>query len=169
MRILWAPWRIKYIRNVDKVKGCFICNYWNTPENDRQNLVLFRGRSYIILMNAFPYINGHLMVAPSRHVGNLEDLSDEELSDLFSGVRLAVKVIKRAMNPDGLNIGINIGRAAGAGLEGHLHVHVMPRWVGDHNFVSTVAETRVIGQALRETYEELLSALNELLEVESDE
>jgi len=162
MRLLWAPWRIKYIKTIDKNKGqCFICDYVRNPDSDDENLVLYRSEHSLILMNAFPYINGHIMVAPKRHVRDLEELSLEEGTDLFLTLQLALKALKRAMRPDGFNIGVNLGRAAGAGLDSHLHVHVIPRWVGDHNFMATLAETRVISQSLREAYERLLSTYSE--------
>ncbi len=166
MRRLWAPWRIEYIRHGVKSETCFICDYVKHKEDDENNLVLFRTRSSIVLLNAYPYTNGHLMVAPVRHVGCLTLMSDDELTDMMRATRLAVKVLKRALRPDGFNVGINIGRSAGAGLADHLHVHIVPRWYGDNNFMSVIAETRLINQALRETYCELRDALQSEIEQE---
>lgn len=169
MRILWAPWRIQYIRSIGTKKSqCFICDYVRAPEDDERNLVLYRSKHSIVLMNAFPYINGHVMVAPLRHVANLEDLTLEEGADLFQTLQLVVRALKLAFKPDGLNVGVNLGRAAGAGLEKHLHVHVIPRWIGDHNFISTLADTRVIGQSLREAYEEIRKAMRTILREETE-
>ncbi len=163
MKLLWAPWRIKYIKGISKNKGCFICDYVH-GDDDEGNLVLYRTEDSIALMNAYPYTNGHVMVAPKRHVASLTDLSPSELADLFSLVSLMLKALKQALNPHGFNVGINIGRSAGAGLEEHMHVHIVPRWFGDVNFMTTLADTRVINQSLKESYEEIRNAIRTLVE-----
>ena len=161
MKHLWAPWRIKYIL-VEKPRGCIFCT--KPKENrDRENLILYRGKNAFIIMNAFPYNSGHVMIAPYRHVPSLENLNDEELLELSKLVNLSLKVIRESMKPDGFNIGVNIGRAAGAGIEDHVHVHVVPRWVGDTNFMPVLSDTKVIPEALEETYDRLKKALEKVL------
>jgi len=160
MRNLWAPWRIKYIRMNKKSKGCFLCEY--IKENrDRENLILYRGKKAFIIMNKYPYNNGHLMVAPYRHVKSIEDLFEEEISEIFKLLILCKKALDEEMNPNGFNIGLNIGRAAGAGEE-HLHFHIVPRWVGDTNFMPVISDTKVISQSLLELYDKLKPIINRL-------
>ena len=161
MKQLWAPWRIKYIL-MEKPQGCIFCE--KPKENkDKENYILYRGKTAFIILNAFPYNSGHLMIAPYRHVPSLEHLNDEELLEISKLITLSLKFIRRAMNPDGFNIGVNIGRAAGAGIEEHVHVHVVPRWVGDTNFMPVLADTKVIPEALDATYDKLKRALEEVL------
>jgi len=126
-----------------------------SEDRDEENLILFRGERSFIIMNRYPYNNGHLMIAPNRHVGDLLQLSDDELIELVKMVKLAVKALKSEYNPDGFNIGLNLGRAAGAGLEDHLHIHVIPRWVGDTNFMPIISETKTIPELLTESYSRL--------------
>jgi len=126
-----------------------------SEDRDEENLILFRGERSFIIMNRYPYNNGHLMIAPNRHVGDLLQLSDDELIELIKTVKLAVKALKSEYNPDGFNIGLNLGRAAGAGLEDHLHIHVIPRWVGDTNFMPIISETKTIPELLTESYSRL--------------
>jgi len=126
-----------------------------SEDRDEENLILFRGERSFIIMNRYPYNNGHLMIAPNRHVGDLLQLSDDELIELVKTVKLAVKALKSEYNPDGFNIGLNLGRAAGAGLEDHLHIHVIPRWVGDTNFMPIISETKTIPELLTESYSRL--------------
>ncbi len=150
---LWAPWRIEYVR-MEKMDGCIFCRF--PKENgDEKNLILHRGNHAFIIMNNYPYNPGHVMVAPYRHVGNVEDLRAEEVLEIYELVSLAVKAIKRTMNPQGFNIGINVGKVAGAGIEGHVHVHIVPRWNGDTNFMPVLSDTKVIVQGIRENYREL--------------
>lgn len=160
MEQIFAPWRIKYIKS-EKHEGCIFCDF--PKENkDKEHLILFRGKHCFVIMNTYPYNPGHVMVAPYRHVPSLEDLTDEELLDLMKLVRLMIKTIKTAMNPDGFNVGINLGRVAGAGVEDHVHIHIVPRWNGDTNFMPVLADVKVIPQALEETYEELKKALDKI-------
>ncbi len=164
MKVLWAPWRIEYIRS-PKHDGCIFCDF--PKENrDRERLILYRGKHSFIIMNNYPYNPGHIMVAPYRHVGEWENLSDDEIMDMMRLTKLAVRAIKEAMNPDGFNIGVNIGSVAGAGVVGHVHIHVVPRWNGDTNFMPVIADTRVIPQAIRETYDELKAAIDRLIKNE---
>ena len=156
MKILWAPWRIKYI--LGKKEGCIFCN--KIEENkDKENYVLLRGKTAFAMLNTFPYNNGHLMVAPYKHVPDFDDLDESELGELMRLVKKCTQVLKKALKPQGFNIGANVGKAAGAGVEGHIHIHVVPRWGGDTNFIYTVGETKIIPETLDDTFNKLLSAL----------
>lgn len=147
---LWAPWRLDYVQALGQGEApvCFLCEYAASPASDAENLVVGRRGSAFVVMNRFPYTNGHLLVAPLSHKADLADLSDGETSDLWQLTRDAKLVLADALNPHGFNIGINLGRCAGAGLPGHLHVHIVPRWDGDTNFMSVVGDVRVIPQSL---------------------
>jgi ATP adenylyltransferase len=147
---LWAGWRSQYVETAGTAEGCVLCRVLEADE-----YVVWRGAHCAAILNAYPYTSGHLMVMPVRHVGDIEALEADETSELWSGVRDAVIALKAAYSPDGLNVGINIGRVAGAGVPGHFHVHALPRWNGDTNFMGTVAETRVLPEALPVTYEKV--------------
>ena len=153
MEQIWAPWRIKYIR-MEKPRGCILCEK-PRQDNDALNYILYRGDKNFVIMNSYPYITGHLMIAPYRHVANLEELTDEELHEHFQIVSRSIRLLRQVFNPDGFNIGINIGKVAGAGIEDHVHTHVVPRWQGDTNFMPVLSSIRVIPEALAETYEKL--------------
>ncbi len=160
MKQLWAPWRMEYILGEDKPAGCIFCPW---PDEDLQaRLILFSGRLTRIMMNKFPYINGHLLVSPLRHVPGLIDLTPEELLDLMLKVRQSLEMLKKAMNPHGFNVGLNLGVVAGAGVESHVHFHIVPRWQGDTNFVPVFAEVRVIPEHFQATYQKLLPYFREL-------
>jgi len=164
MKILWAPWRIKYILSAKKkAESCFICEAYR-DSNLRERLVLFKGENTIVLMNKYPYNTGHLLVAPSRHVATLNELSSAEICSLGMAVKTSIEVLKETLHPDGFNIGINLGRVAGAGLEDHVHIHIVPRWNGDTNFMPVIAETKVIPESLRDTYEKLLRSAGKISE-----
>ncbi len=160
MERIWAPWRMEYITSTkDPLNaGCFLCV---DQQEDEKALVLTRVGKAFMIMNKFPYSNGHIMVVPVRHVGRLDELTDEELLDMMRLVRTASSLLKDVMSIDGLNVGINMGRAAGAGLEEHLHIHVVPRWFGDTNFMPVMGETRVISEHLYESYRRLKERLGE--------
>jgi ATP adenylyltransferase len=153
MKQIWAPWRIKYIR-MEKAKGCFLCEKPG-QDSDAQNYLLYRGKKNFVILNSFPYNPGHLMIAPYRHVATIEELTREELHEHFEIVSRSLKVLRKAFNPAGFNIGINTGKVAGAGLEEHVHTHVVPRWQGDTNFMPVLSDVRVVPEALAETYERL--------------
>ena len=155
MKHIWAPWRIEYIR-MEKSKGCILCEK-PRENNDALNYILYRGEKNFVILNSYPYNPGHLLVAPYRHVDNLEELADEELHEHFEIVRRGVKLLKQVFNPGGFNLGINIGAIAGAGIVGHFHTHIVPRWSGDANFMPVIAEARVLPEALAGTYEKLKS------------
>ena len=155
---LWAPWRIKYIQGLGEnssENGCFICHNQENPQDDDENLVLWRMPNSIVILNRFPYNNGHLLIAPSRHIPDLGETTDEELLEMFKLVIESQKALSHAIKPHGFNVGMNFGRCAGAGLPGHLHVHVVPRWDGDTNFMSICSDTKVISQSLTELLERL--------------
>ena len=161
---LFAPWRMEYIRTLDKPGKCFLCEAAadDLPEAERRRrLVLWTTPLSIVLMNHYPYTNGHLLIAPRAHKAELEDLTDEEHLDLQKQTAACVKLLKRGVSAQGFNIGINLGKVAGAGLPGHVHQHVVPRWGGDTNFMGVVGEVRVVPQALSQLYEELMSVANE--------
>jgi len=151
---LWAPWRIAYIKRAKKEKGCLFCRVFKS-RRDAQNLLVLRSKLSLALLNRYPYNTGHLMAAPVRHAKSLELLSRAELLDLMLMVNRAKRLLDRVMRPQGYNIGINVGRAAGAGIVGHLHVHIVPRWIGDVNCMPSIAGTKVISQSLEELYREL--------------
>ncbi len=153
MKVLWAPWRMEYILGEDKPKGCIFCP--EPGEDPASRLVLFSGHLTRIMMNKYPYINGHLLISPLRHVAGLEDLTHAELLDLQLKLRESLEILRQVMRPDGFNVGLNLGIVAGAGVESHLHFHVVPRWNGDTNFIPVFAEVRVIPEHFRQTYERL--------------
>jgi ATP adenylyltransferase len=155
---LWAPWRMGYIKSAKDEKECIFCEAANAQDL-RSRYVLLKGKLSFIIMNLYPYNNGHLMVSPIRHTASLTDLTDEELLEMMRHVKLSVKVIKQSLNPDGFNVGLNLGRVAGAGIEDHLHVHVVPRWRGDTNFMTVISETRVLPETIDQSYEKLLNAI----------
>lgn len=156
MKILWAPWRMKYIRRFEDKEdnGCIFCRGIQ-QNNDRENLILYRGKHCFVILNKYPYNSGHLMIAPLRHIGELEKLSEEELNELMRLTVLCVKILKKEYRPSGLNVGVNIGRAAGAGIEDHIHLHIVPRWVGDTNFMPIISETKIMPELPLETYNRL--------------
>ena len=153
MERIWAPWRIEYIERA-KEGGCILCQK-PRENNDEANFILYRGQNNFIILNAFPYNPGHLMVAPYRHIANLQDLTDNEIKEHLDVVKRAVKLLTEVLKPAGFNIGLNIGKVAGAGIEYHLHTHIVPRWQGDVNFMPVLSDTRVISEALAATYKKL--------------
>jgi ATP adenylyltransferase len=155
MKVLWAPWRMEYISSDNKKGECIFCP-GDDRSQDEQRLILCIGSLSIVLMNRFPYINGHLLTAPLRHVSTLDELSTEEKVDLITKVEKSIDVLKKVLNPEGFNVGLNLGKAAGAGVEDHLHFHVVPRWIGDTNYMTTCGEVRVISEHIQETYQKLL-------------
>lgn len=150
-RPLWAPWRIEYINSSEDKSTCFLCSYKNPSKQKNEYLVVKRGKFAFVILNAFPYNSGHLMIAPYEHIKEIEKLKRQvryEIMDLSIESKL---VLEKTMKPDGFNIGFNLNRAAGVGLEGHLHLHIVPRWIGDTNFMPVLDNTRVVSQALRDT------------------
>ena len=152
-QVLWAPWRLDYILG-PKPDACVFC-VPKTPEEDEERLILYRGGLAYVLMNKFPYNNGHLMVAPYRHVSCITDLSEAESGEVMTLVRQSVAVLKQAFRPHGVNAGLNLGEAAGAGIAAHLHFQIVPRWNGDNSFMAVFGETHVIPEHLSSTYTRL--------------
>lgn len=161
---LWAPWRMPWIReSSDGVSDCFICDAIQAAqEEDRERLLLYKGEEALIIMNRYPYSNGHMMVAPLRHLSDPRQLTPSEFAEVGLLTQLGLSALEAVMHPHGFNIGWNIGRISGAGLEQHLHQHIVPRWSGDTNFMPVVGGTKVISQDLWETYDELKEALETL-------
>ncbi len=153
MEHIWAPWRIEYIQ-MEKPQGCIFCDK-SSQNDDALNYILYRGDKNFVIMNSYPYNPGHLMIAPYQHTANLEELADEELHEHIKIISRSIELLKKAFNPDGFNIGMNIGRIAGAGIADHFHTHIVPRWSGDTNFMPVVADTKVVNQAIGETYQKL--------------
>ena len=153
MERIWAPWRIQYIRQ-EKPEGCILCEKPG-QKKDTQNYILYCGDKNFVILNTYPYNPGHLMVAPYRHVANIEELTEEERNEHFEMVSRSVRVLRQVFNPGGFNIGINAGKVAGAGIDEHFHTHIVPRWQGDTNFMPVLADIRVVPEALTETYQKL--------------
>ncbi len=162
MDVLWAPWRLQYIVQArDQADDtCFICSAVSSSD-DRANLVVHRTALSVVILNKFPYNNGHLLIAPKTHKAEPGELDDAELLDLMHTMQRMLTVLRKVLTPDGFNVGLNLGRVAGAGLPGHLHWHVVPRWQGDTNFMPVVADTKVISQSLEALYGLLADALSD--------
>lgn len=160
MKYLWAPWRMEYIEKPQTQEGCIFCNQDGGTDGP-DNLVLFRrSRSYVIL-NRFPYTNGHMMIVPNDHVPSLTDLDEATLTELIILTRDAIEVLRQVYGAESFNVGVNIGESAGAGIADHVHIHVVPRWAGDTSFMSTTASARVIPESLEKTYTRLKSSWQE--------
>jgi ATP adenylyltransferase len=155
MKVLWAPWRMEYILTDQEKGGCIFCP-GDDRSQDEARLILYVGSMSMVVMNRFPYINGHLLVAPVRHGPDLEFLSDGEMLDLLKMVRISIAILKKEIGPEGFNVGLNLGRVAGAGVEEHVHFHIVPRWSGDTNYMTVFGEVRVIPEHIEETYRKLL-------------
>jgi ATP adenylyltransferase len=151
---LWSPWRYSYVSACGTPGGCIFCDK-PAEQDDESNLIVHRGRLCYVLLNLYPYTNGHLMVAPFAHVAEFEELDAETAAELVALAQASVRHLKSVYKPHGLNVGMNLGECAGAGVAGHLHMHVLPRWVGDANFMTVVGETRVMPEDLSETYRKL--------------
>ena len=157
MKTMWAPWRMEYILS-EKDENCIFCEALSLTDD----LTLYKGNITMVMMNKFPYINGHLLVAPVRHVSTLEELNKQEMTELMATVEKSVTILKSVMNPDGFNIGLNLGKVAGAGVEEHLHFHIVPRWFGDVNALTVFGDVRVIPEHIKTTYTNLKPSFDEL-------
>ncbi|MCK4716735.1 MAG: HIT domain-containing protein [Candidatus Marinimicrobia bacterium] len=153
MKRIWAPWRIEYIKG-PKEEGCFFCKY-SQENNDRKRLIVHRGKKSFIIMNYYPYNNGHLMITPYEHISDFDDLDDQTKLEMMNYINVCTKALKEKLRAEGFNIGINIGQVAGAGVKDHLHIHVVPRWNGDTNFMPTIGSIKVISQGLEDTWKSL--------------
>jgi ATP adenylyltransferase len=162
MEHIWAPWRREFILQGGKHTECFLCL---KPREDRDgaNFILHRGKLNYILLNAYPYNPGHLMVTPYRHVGDLTELDENEAKEHIELVKLSVKLLKHSIKPAAFNVGMNLGKIAGAGVDDHIHTHVVPRWQGDTNFMPVISETKVLSEALAQSYQVLCAGLKEVL------
>jgi ATP adenylyltransferase len=154
---LWSPWRYRYVSAAEPAADCIFCAKSQESE-DEKNLILYRGKHNFILLNLFPYTSGHLMIAPYAHVATLEDAAEDIVTEMMLLTRLSQAKLREAYRAPGFNAGMNIGSSAGAGIAGHIHMHVLPRWPGDVNFMTTVGETRVLPEDLEETYRKLSAA-----------
>ncbi len=164
---LWAPWRMLYIEGIGggKTEGCIFCE--KPQENsDEKNFIVRRGKTCYIIMNIFPYNNGHLMVAPYLHTAQFSDLDSQTRLEMFDLAGSAMEAIQNTMRPDGFNMGMNIGRTAGAGIADHLHLHLVPRWNGDTNFMPVIGCTKVISEALEDSYQKIRTAMRKIIKRE---
>ena len=159
---LWAPWRMKYIRTMvdGEDEGCIFCTKPGR-NNDRENLILYRGEYSFVIMNLYPYNNGHLLIVPYQHVPDIGDVDQETSRELWELTVRSRNVLGQAFKPDGFNIGINLGRTAGAGIDQHVHIHIVPRWNGDTNYLPVIGETKVISQSLNEAYDCLVDCFSD--------
>ncbi len=158
---LWAPWRMEYIRSLREEEpdgGCFLCRYWAAPDADAAHHVVWRGKTAFACLNRFPYTNGHLLICHAAHKGDFGELSVDELTEMSALLRDGVALLRTVLTPHGFNIGYNLGRCAGAGLPGHLHAHIVPRWNGDTNFMPVLGQVRVIPDSLDAIWQELTTA-----------
>jgi len=160
---LWAPWRMEYILSFKdgEKQPCIFCERFR-KKDDKENLILYRRTYSFVIMNRFPYNSGHLMIVPYKHSGNLQDLANEENIELMKVLQLSQRVLTEVMKPQGFNIGMNLGRVGGAGVENHLHWHIVPRWNGDTNYMPVIGETKVISEALHKTYDKLKAAFDKI-------
>lgn len=161
MEKLWAPWRMEYIENGCKMEGCLFC-VLSARDNDKESLILHRGETAFVMLNSFPYNSGHLMVASYKHTADLYEFEDEELLEAGLLVRYSMRLLKACMQPDGFNVGMNLGKSAGAGVIDHAHWHIVPRWDGDTNFMPVTAGAKVLPQSLEATYDKLKRCMQEL-------
>lgn len=157
MDTLWSPWRMKYITNYDKPGECVFCTAPKLSDGP-ENLIIHRGQTAYVILNRFPYTSGHLMIVPFDHQNSIETLTAETRCEMMELVNEAIKVMRKVYKPQGFNVGINLGSAAGAGIAEHVHIHIVPRWSGDTNFMSTVGETRVLPEELEKTLAQLSEA-----------
>ncbi len=160
MKRLWSPWRMQYLTE-ERPRGCVFCVVTEALERDAENLILWRGERAFVMLNRYPYNSGHLMVIPYAHVASLEDLPLETLTEMMLLVNRSLAALRRAMSPEAFNVGANLGHAAGAGIAEHVHLHVVPRWEGDTNFMPVLADVRVVPELLADTYYKVRAALEE--------
>jgi ATP adenylyltransferase len=158
MDYLWTPWRYAYVSTAEKTEGCVFCNAVKAGA-DEKNLIVHRGRRCFVILNAYPYTPGHVMVVPYEHLDELQKLPSEAANEMMALAQRMETVLRELYHPDGINLGMNIGKAAGAGIAGHIHMHVLPRWVADANFMSVVCETRVLPETLEETWKRMTKAM----------
>jgi ATP adenylyltransferase len=165
---LWSPWRSRYIESFaeetkvsKEAEQCLFCRVLSETDKDEENLIVRRGTTCFIMLNLYPYNSGHLMIVPHTHTGELSGLSRDELTEIMLCSQQCIKALNDALHPQGFNIGMNIGRVSGAGIDGHIHMHMVPRWNGDTNFMPVLSETRIISIAIEETYNKIREGLRE--------
>ena len=158
MDYLWTPWRYAYVSTAEKVSSCVFCDAVNAGDDEKVRIV-YRGQHCFVILNAFPYTPGHVMIVPYAHLDELQKLPSEAASEMMALSQRMETVLRELYRPDGLNLGVNIGKSAGAGVADHLHLHVLPRWTGDANFMTSVAETRILPETLDETWKRMTAAL----------
>jgi ATP adenylyltransferase len=161
MDYLWTPWRYAYVSGTNQVTGCIFCNA--PRESDEQARIVHRGTHCYVILNTYPYTNGHMMIVPYAHLDELRGLPEEAAHEMMALSQRMEGVLRELYRPDGINLGMNLGKAAGAGVAGHIHMHILPRWVADANFVSVIGETRVLPEALEVTWERIRQALRQNL------
>ena len=161
---LWAPWRMKYINGIDDGNPgeCIFCEK-PKESDDKKNFIVYRGSKCFVILNIFPYNNGHLMVVPYKHTAEINDLDSETALELMNTVNIVVEAMKKTMRPDGFNVGMNLGRTAGAGIAEHIHMHIVPRWNGDTNFMPVIGGTKVISESLEDNYKKLRVAIEDFI------
>ncbi|MBV9508497.1 MAG: HIT domain-containing protein [Acidobacteriia bacterium] len=161
MDYLWTPWRYRYVTQSGERRECIFCGAAADTAHDRERLVVYRSRHNLVMLNRYPYTSGHVMIVPHAHVATLQSLEDDTLFELVRLARLTEKHLRAVYHPDGLNLGLNLGRSAGAGIADHIHLHALPRWTGDTSFMSTIGETRVLPEDLEVTWDRLRRAYEE--------
>lgn len=157
MDYLWTPWRSTYIKAKKEPGGCIFCRAFSNPQDDETNLVVYRGQECFVLLNRYPYTSGHLMIVPNEHVSRLNGSTRASSLEMIVLARDAERVLENIYHPDGVNLGMNLGAAAGAGIQEHIHLHVLPRWFGDANFMTAVGQARIIPESLEDTYAKVRS------------
>lgn len=162
MDYLWTPWRYSYIQSAEAATGCIFCDK-PKEDADEKNLIVHRGRHNFLILNAYPYTSGHAMIVPFQHTDELQKLDAAAAAEMMAMAQQAETVIRKLYRPDGINLGMNIGKAAGAGVAGHLHMHILPRWTADANFMSVIGETRVLPEDLQKTWKRMREALPSLV------
>ena len=158
MDVLWSPWRYDYIKSSDtsaEISGCVFCKILNSPATDEENFILHRAGFNFVILNIYPYISGHLMIVPFAHLANLDEAAKEITDEMMDLTKHCQSIIREVYRSDGMNLGMNFGKAAGAGVAEHFHLHILPRWTGDANFMTAIGETRTIPESLQTTYEKL--------------
>ena len=160
MKTLWAPWRISYL-DTPQDNNCIFCDKPKDTK-DKENFILYRGKLSFVMMNLYPYNNGHLMVSPYKHISSITKLESEDLFDLLKVTQISTQILENVFNPGGFNIGMNIGKSGGAGFADHVHIHIVPRWNGDTNFMPVLSETKVMPEHLNSTYDKLLPSFKDI-------
>lgn len=163
MENMWAPWRMEYVStSSSKATGCVFCHV--AKEDDKENHIVYRGKYCYVILNKFPYNNGHIMIVPFSHTNDLLNLSDEEQSECNMLINKSIMVLRKVFDPQAINLGMNLGKAAGAGIEEHIHYHILPRWDGDTNFMPVIAGIKVISESLDATYKKMSKAFRDIFE-----